>query len=97
MMALKADGTLWAWGMNNCGQLGLGYAGTGVTTPQQVPLPNQSRVVDVAFSNQSSVIVMGDGSVYGWGMLPRRYGDAAFDNSEIYHVYELEDCHVTAM
>ena len=33
--ALKADGTLWAWGLNDCGQLGIGAADT---TPHKTPV-----------------------------------------------------------
>ena len=36
MLALKADGTLWAWGSNGAGQLGDGGANSGLT-PFQVP------------------------------------------------------------
>jgi alpha-tubulin suppressor-like RCC1 family protein len=39
-LALRADGTLWAWGVNSSGQLGLGTFNTnapgGISTPQQV-------------------------------------------------------------
>ena len=39
-VALRADGTLWAWGVNNSGQLGIGTFSTnnppGLNTPQQV-------------------------------------------------------------
>jgi len=39
-LALKNDGTLWAWGNNTTGQLGLGASGgTNVSKPTQVPLP----------------------------------------------------------
>ena len=36
-MALKSDGSLWAWGYNNYGQLGLGTADTNVHPPTVVP------------------------------------------------------------
>ena len=38
-IALKTDGTLWSWGYNGSGSLGLNQAGAGfgVSSPTQLP------------------------------------------------------------
>ena len=43
-MALVADGTLWGWGKNEKGQLGLGNS-TSITEPVKLTLPVTSKVV----------------------------------------------------
>lgn len=66
--AIKNDGTIWSWGRNNAGQLGLGATGDQ-TTPQQVflspgvPLLAQA----VASGEQHTAVVATDGKVYTFG------------------------------
>lgn len=62
-LALKADGTLWAWGENTQGVLGLGDT-TNVNVPTQV---NLSGVVDMTLNNRRAYAVLDDKTVYGWG------------------------------
>jgi uncharacterized repeat protein (TIGR01451 family) len=65
-LALKADGTVWGWGGNTIGQLGLG--GTDFiahTTPVQVP--NLSGIVRIFAGDYVSYAVKADGTVFGWG------------------------------
>ena len=65
-LALKGDGTVWAWGDNSEGQLGLG---TG--SPAQVPSPTQvpglSNVHSIAAGWWHSVALISNGSVMAWG------------------------------
>ncbi|GAB3280418.1 hypothetical protein GCM10027589_07340 [Actinocorallia lasiicapitis] len=63
-LAVKADGTVWAWGENSSGQLGDGTTTTR-TTPVQVP--GLTNVVAVATSNAFSLALKSDGTVWAWG------------------------------
>lgn len=69
-LALKADGTVWAWGSNGSGQLGIGSIGGTSTSPVQVltsagnPL---TGVVAVEAGVSHSMALTSSGVVYCWG------------------------------
>jgi hypothetical protein len=63
-LALKQDGTVWAWGANFLGQLGDGTMESRFT-PVQVQGLDDVRFI--AASWYTSVAVRGDGSVWAWG------------------------------
>jgi alpha-tubulin suppressor-like RCC1 family protein len=68
-LALKSDGTVWAWGNNDWGQLGNGSATPsygGVAYAAQVT--GLSNVVAIAAGHWHSVAVKSDGSVWTWGL-----------------------------
>jgi alpha-tubulin suppressor-like RCC1 family protein len=44
-LALKSDGTVWAWGLNSDGQIGNGGASTAVASPVQIPIDVQATPV----------------------------------------------------
>ena len=63
-LALRSDGTVWAWGDNDNGQLG--FAGpAGTSTPTQVG--GLSNVVAIAAGVNYSLALLGDGTVRAWG------------------------------
>jgi len=69
-VAVKTDGTLWSWGLNDVGQLGLGYSYIGGylqsrSSPVQVGgLTNWSQV---AAGAAFAVAVKTDGTLWAWG------------------------------
>jgi alpha-tubulin suppressor-like RCC1 family protein len=69
-LALKTDGTVWAWGWNPYGQLGLGSPTSPVPAPVQVP--GLTNVVGVAMGGEHAIAVKADGTVWGWGQ--NQYG-----------------------
>jgi alpha-tubulin suppressor-like RCC1 family protein len=63
-LAVKTNGTVWAWGDNGGGQLGDGSTTTRMTPVQVSALSN---VVAVAAGNSHSLAVKSDGTVWAWG------------------------------
>jgi len=63
-LALKSDGTVWAWGGNDSGQLG-----NGTSTDSLVPVQvNEiSNIVDISAGCSSNLALKSDGNVWGWG------------------------------
>ena len=63
-LALKNDGTAWAWGNNSAGQLGDGTSGNKRRNPVQVlGLTNVTAIA----GGYNSYALNGDGTVSGWG------------------------------
>ena len=63
-VAMKTDGTVWAWGGNSNGQLGNGTT-TGSVTPVQVS--GMSGVEAVAAGYSDTVTLKIDSTVWAWG------------------------------
>jgi alpha-tubulin suppressor-like RCC1 family protein len=70
MLATKTDGTLWAWGANNIGQLGLGDLVPRSSPVQVGSLTNWKHVYSVTapFSGEPiTYATKTDGSLWAWG------------------------------
>ena len=69
-LALKSDGTVWAWGGNNKGQLGDGTtSATGCYCKNSpVKVSNLTGVIAIAAGDYFSLAVKSDGSVWAWGV-----------------------------
>ena len=63
-LVLKNDGTVWAFGYNNKGQLGNDTTSLSTTPVQVLGLTD---VVDIAAGYGFSLAVKSDGTVWGWG------------------------------
>ncbi|HYG35624.1 MAG TPA: leucine-rich repeat domain-containing protein, partial [Clostridia bacterium] len=76
--AIKADGTVWTWGWNGCGQLGTGIEGD-VNTPREVVSGVAWKSI-VACGAQT-LGVKKDGTLWAWGNNEwAQLGDAALTN-----------------
>jgi uncharacterized protein YjdB/subtilisin family serine protease len=63
-LALKGDGTVWAWGNNEYGQLG---DGTTISRWAPVQVNNLTGVIAIATSSRTSYAIKNDGTVWAWG------------------------------
>ena len=67
ILAVKTDGTLWAWGDNEFGQLGNGTT-TSSNIPVQIGNATDWTAVAAAYSN-FSVALKSNGTYWHWGLL----------------------------
>jgi hypothetical protein len=63
-LSIKKDGTLWAWGFNNTGQLGTGTF-LNLNSPTQVG--SLTNWLSVSCGNQHSAAVKTDNTLWTWG------------------------------
>ena len=61
-LAIKADGSLWAWGGNSVGQLG-----DGTNETQTTPIKIMDEVISISANYGHSLAIKTDGSLWAWG------------------------------
>lgn len=77
-LALKANGTLWAWGENILGQVGTGETSTqGISTPTQIMTESKWR--NISAGGFFSTAIKTDGTLWVWG--DNYYGQIANGNT----------------
>lgn len=66
-MVMTSDGEIYAWGQNNCGQIGSGTT-TNQPSPRKVTACIGHRcTVGISCGQTSSMAVLDNGDVFGWG------------------------------
>lgn len=77
-LALKKDGTVWAWGINDKGQLG---DDTGDKSKTPVLAKGLKGVIAIAAGTAHSIALKGDGSLWAWGgNTAGQLGDKSINN-----------------
>jgi alpha-tubulin suppressor-like RCC1 family protein len=97
--ALLTDGSLYAWGMGNEGQLGNGSTANSFTTPVRVRFPPGVQVASIpsdAMPYDTALAVDTEGRVWGWGQ--NGGGELCLGSARAYTTpVELPFFHVTAL
>lgn len=63
--AIRRDGSLWCWGGNGGGSLGIGTSGAGESVPRAVAPGTQWSFVEAGYRNTCAIQI--DGSLWCWG------------------------------
>ena len=78
-LAIGSDGYVYAWGLNDHGQLG-NHTTSNSSTPVRVHGPGNSdeglKAIQVTAGSWSSMALGADGTVYTWGSLSQGYSNA---------------------
>lgn len=67
VLAVTAEGRVYAWGLGSSGQLGDGSSGILASKAQPVPIELSDRALTVAARGSTSYAVLASGELVGWG------------------------------
>jgi alpha-tubulin suppressor-like RCC1 family protein len=67
-LALQSNGTLWTWGLNTQGQLGINTAGIGTSQSSPVQVGALSTWTQVGTGQYASFATLSNGTLYSWGL-----------------------------
>jgi hypothetical protein len=79
VMALKTDGTLWAWGGNQYGQLGLGDT---IDRSSPVQVSSLTDWKQISLGQTHAIAIKTDGTLWAWG--GNQYGQLGNGNTTLY-------------
>jgi len=83
-LAIKKDGSLWAWGYNRCGQLGDGTDGTATSKDRPTRIGTDTDWVEIAASEEYSLALKYNGTLWVWGNIAYGgYKDVAYGTTTI--------------
>lgn len=85
---LKDDGTVWAWGTNNSGQLG---NGTYDSSALPVRVSNLTDIVTISANYDFNLALKSDGTVWYWGLVKPNGGAASIGQNIPVKIENLED------
>ena len=78
-LALRSDGTIWAWGTNRIGEVGLGTNAL-VLSPKRIT--SLSNVLAISAGPLHSLAIQSNGQVWAWGTNGNgRLGNGTFNNT----------------
>uniref|UniRef100_A0A4W5NVX4 HECT and RLD domain containing E3 ubiquitin protein ligase 4 n=1 Tax=Hucho hucho TaxID=62062 RepID=A0A4W5NVX4_9TELE len=82
--ALSRGGQVYSWGQNRYGQLGLGVAGQGISTPQVIQSLQGIPFIQISAGGAHSFALTFSGAVFGWGR--NKFGQLGLnDNNDRYY------------
>lgn len=66
-VAVKADGTVWSWGANGKGELGLGNNNKTNLSSTPMKVPGLTDIIKVVAGKEHTLTLKKDGTVWAWG------------------------------
>ena len=81
-LAIKTNGTLWAWGWNNFGQLGIGSSSPTVYQSSPIQVGSLTNWKQVSAGVTSVAAITTDGALFTWGL--NQYGTLGNGNITYY-------------
>ena len=83
-LALKTDGTIWAWGLNGNGQLGNGTLATQIIPMKPIKIGNSTDWIQVRVGHGPSYAIKTDGTLWAWGYNGNgQLGDGTFTDKNV--------------